>query len=334
MLRLRTIALAVLFVVVAAVSGYVWHITTVHFALITAPEGLVRLPRPAIQRHPLPVWIDTDASCGTSDHADVDDCWAIALAARSPQVAIRGMTTVFGNTDAVTAARVARDVCAHFGCNAAPVIGAKRAGENATAAIEAIAAALRREPLVILSLGPATNVAATLRVHPELRSRVLAVVAIAGGTDTRYFEVGNSSLFHAHDQNFRRDIAAFETLLNARVPVVLVPYATTTNVRIPSGDLQRVPQWLAQRSRGWLAHWSSLSKEDGFIPFDAVAVALLIAPERFRVEPRPVQIRRPATHAPEQFLVASKAFERGWIVSYAYAVRPETRELLVQTLAP
>jgi pyrimidine-specific ribonucleoside hydrolase len=204
--------------------------------------------------------------------------------------------------------------------------------------VEAIAGALRRERMLLLSLGPATNIAATLRKHPGLKSRILAVVAIAGGTETDYFELGRSRVFHAHDQNFRRDIPAFETLLNAGVPVVLIPYDTTTRIGITSSDLQRLaragpgPGWLARTSAGWLEHWSGLSKTDSFVPFDAVAVAFAAWPEQFRVARRPVQIRRPVSHAPEQFLVASPAFTRGWVVSYVDDVSPEMRALLLDGL--
>ncbi len=41
-----------------------------------------------------PVWIDTDPACGISRTSDVDDCWALHLALRSPELEIRGISTV------------------------------------------------------------------------------------------------------------------------------------------------------------------------------------------------------------------------------------------------
>jgi inosine-uridine nucleoside N-ribohydrolase len=324
-------------VVLAAVIGgwWIWHVNTVDLPLVVAPRGLVHLPQPQLGVQPLPVWIDTDAACGTEERRDVDDCWAIAAAARSNRIAIRGITTIFGNADATTSANVARAMCTRFGCDVQPTIGAERAGDPATAAVEALAAALRRERLFILSLGPATNIAAALKAHPDLASRVLGVIAIAGGTEMDYFDTG-SRIFHAHDQNFRRDIPAFETLLNAKVPIVLIPYDTTKTIVFTADDLARLsdPQtrWLADASREWLDHWTRISDRDGFVPFDAVAVAYLLGPDRFRIARQPVQIRRPVSHAPEQFLLASPEFDRGWVVSYAYDVAPETADLLLSVI--
>ncbi len=46
---------------------------------------------------PTPVWIDTDPACGATATADMDDCWALFAAVRSPELRIRGISTVFGN---------------------------------------------------------------------------------------------------------------------------------------------------------------------------------------------------------------------------------------------
>jgi hypothetical protein len=60
-------------------------------------------PLPLVERGPIVsmpdrIWIDTDAACGHSRTTDPDDCLAILLLARTPGVAIAGISTVFGNT--------------------------------------------------------------------------------------------------------------------------------------------------------------------------------------------------------------------------------------------
>ena len=338
-MNIRYAALFALAVVILAMVWYAWHVATVDLPLVTAPPTLIELPPPTLTSRPIAVWIDTDAACGTGKRRDVDDCWAIAATLRNPELAVRGITTVFGNTDAQTAATVAASVSQHFGHRLTPTVGADRAGQHATAAVETLAQALRREPLLILSLGPATNVAATVRLHPDVKSRIMGVVAVAGASDTTYFEVGDSRVFHAHDQNFRRDVKAFETLLNARIPLLLVPYDTVSKIVITSSDLQRLAQtesgsgWLAQESRDWLEHWSKLSGTDGFVPFDAVAAASVILPTAFHVTRRTVQIRRSVSHAPEQFLVASPGFSRGWVVSYAIDATPATKDVILSNVS-
>lgn len=336
--RARHVLTAILLVILGVAGWYVWHVTTVDLPLVVAPDGLVDLPMLTIEERPTAVWIDTDAACGTGGRRDVDDCWAIAASLRSPEIAVRGITTVFGNTDAATAASVAASVCSRFNSSLHPIAGAEEAGQYAGAAVEALARALRREKLLILSLGPATNIAAALRKYPALKPQISGVVAIAGATDAGYFELGRSRVFHAHDQNFRRDVPSFQTLLEAKLPMLLVPYDTVSKIRLTSSDLDQLEhdpttRWLALESREWLEHWSDLSGTDGFVPFDLVGTAFVIWPNRFEVVRRPVQIRRAVSHAPEQFLVASSAFSRGWVVGYAKAVDRETKVLLLRRLA-
>ena len=54
------------------------------------------------------VWIDTDSACGMGQTVDVDDCWAILQAFGSPELSIRGISTVFGNHDGRDTFAVAR----------------------------------------------------------------------------------------------------------------------------------------------------------------------------------------------------------------------------------
>ncbi len=42
----------------------------------------------------LPIWIDTDPASGEGETDDVDDCWALIAALRSPELDIRGISTV------------------------------------------------------------------------------------------------------------------------------------------------------------------------------------------------------------------------------------------------
>lgn len=325
LLRIGLIAIAVLGAVTSA--WWVWHVENVRHPTLIAPATIVPQPRAQIEA-PIDVWIDTDPSCGVSGRRDVDDCWAIAAALRSPSIHVRGISTSFGNTDVATATRIAHEVVARFGTNEIDIVeGASKAGDDATDAPDAIARALHEKPLTILSLAPATNIAAVLRRDPHLASRINAVIAIAGSTpDVGLFPVGDNHILHAHDQNFRRDVPAFRTLLDSRRPLVLIPYATATQVAIGSEDLDAFARrdaawkWLADQSRGWLRYWSLISGENGFWPFDAVAVAYLIDPRNFRCVDVPAQIRRDLPHSPHQFLHVSRAFDRGWVVTYCGAI--------------
>ena len=41
-------------------------------------------------------------------------------------------------------------------------------------------------------------------------------------------------------------------------------------------------RWVAERSRDWLAFWREDIRQEGFFPFDLVAVAYLLHPDLFR----------------------------------------------------
>ncbi len=47
-------------------------------------------------------------------------------------------------------------------------------------AVEAMAAALKKQALIIMAIGPATNIGLLLLLHPELKSQILQVVLVAG----------------------------------------------------------------------------------------------------------------------------------------------------------
>ena len=66
----------------------------------------------------IPVWIDTDPSCGEGLGHDVDDCLALIQALNSPEIEIVGIGTVFGNTDGKT--RAAYRLPAGSGCGRLP----------------------------------------------------------------------------------------------------------------------------------------------------------------------------------------------------------------------
>jgi inosine-uridine nucleoside N-ribohydrolase len=121
------------------------------------------------------VWIDTDPAIGEPER-DVDDGLALVQAFHSPELDIRGVSVVFGNASLDRGLPIARRLVKQFGPPRLQVFaGAAGAadGVRETDASRALAAALRKEPLTILALGPVTNVAAVLRRHPDLATSTL-----------------------------------------------------------------------------------------------------------------------------------------------------------------
>jgi pyrimidine-specific ribonucleoside hydrolase len=194
----------------------------------------------------------------------VDDAVAIMLALAAPEVELRAVTTVFGNVGLASTTTNAGRLLALCGRSDVPLgVGAARPlvhpqreraeavhggdglGGRAAAlpdpaaepdprgAVELMAAVLRAsaEPVVIAPIGPLTNVALLLAVHPELTDRIARIVWMGGS-----LSAGNTSgvaEFNAHCD----PEAAHRVLTQADVPVTMVPLDVT--LRCPAG-----PDWL------------------------------------------------------------------------------------------
>ena len=164
-------------------------------------------PAPAQAPAPTPVWIDTDPAVGVPDR-DVDDGFALLQAFHSPELDVRGVSVVFGNAPLAHAGPIGRDRVKRFGPRGLRAYrGAATASQLGleTPASRALAAALKRSSLVVLVLGPATNVATVLKNHPELASRIVRIVAVAGRRPGQRFTTGTVNHAGHRDFNFEQD---------------------------------------------------------------------------------------------------------------------------------
>ncbi len=297
---------------------------------------------------PIPVWIDTDTSCARGISDDVDDCWALAFAFVSPELTIRGISTVFGNVDGQTAYDTALKVVPRLAGKAVPAIhqGANQALADVTAApeaIDALANALLKERLTIVALGPLTNLAILLKDRPKLAKRIKRVVAVAGRPPHSGFAYrpGQSLIMHFHDLNFRKDVKAFEQVLKAGVPMTLLPFEAASQATILPEHLSALRSaggngaWLAEMSEGWMAFWDESLREEGFHPFGALAVGALVAPRHFNCTPSRAHINRGRSRfvTSRERLAVSDDFTDGFSVRYCRTVRTSFRSLLIQRLS-
>ena len=122
------------------------------------------------------VWIDSDVSIG-SPIREVDDAYALVLAFHSPEIRIAGLSTSYGNAPLGHTTHVAQDIVRRFGAPAGLSVAKVYAGARSAAdlgrrteASNALAAALEKGRLTYIALGPLTNLATFLRLHPTLAS--------------------------------------------------------------------------------------------------------------------------------------------------------------------
>ncbi|MFK7926328.1 MAG: nucleoside hydrolase [Bacteroidia bacterium] len=251
------------------------------------------------------VWIDTDVAIGMGDpkqgFADVDDAWAMVHLFHADHIQVKGVSTVFGNTDIENATRLANEICERFAPYPVPVYrGAAAALDleaiGTNAGVEALIVALEHESMHIMAIGPATNVAHCLLLRPDLATQIESVVLVAGRPSLDdHFRVSERHDPAFPDLNFDLDPNAFRILLQSRVPVVLLPFEISHKTWINQADLDQVAsfgevgKYLAENSQDWLDLWQDFGCE-AFNPFDILASAYLVDEKGFQYEDLPYQI--------------------------------------------
>jgi pyrimidine-specific ribonucleoside hydrolase len=240
------------------------------------------------------VWIDADLAVGMKNidrpgFSDVDDGYAVLQLLNANNIEIKGLSTVFGNTNIENAFTIGNYIDEEFITQKISVY--KGAGEPidlenvvTNDAVEALASALKKEPMTILAIGPATNIGLLLLKYPEVKPNIIEVVLVAGRRTAKdIFNIGTKGVI-ARDLNFDLDNNAFQVLLDHEVPVVLCPFEISSKVWIEQQDLDylkaidKPTDWLATASQPWLGQWKAQGAK-GFNPFDALASHYIIAPE-------------------------------------------------------
>ncbi len=241
-------------------------------------------PRPA---PPHDVWIDTDTAIGLPG-ADIDDGLALIQAFHSPELRVRGVSSIFGNAPLAQTHPIAGDLVARFGPPGLRVArGAAAAADRGIdcEAVDAMARALRERPLHVIALGPVTNVASLLELHPELAKHILSIVMVAARRPGQRFISHPDQPTPFPDLNFDCDPAAMQILLDSEAELIFAPWEVSSHVWIEAADLDAIEAqspigaWLAGHARPWLRIWREQLGAPGFNPFDTLAIAALSHPE-------------------------------------------------------
>jgi purine nucleosidase len=251
--------------------------------------------------------LDTDIG------SDVDDLLALAMILGSPELSLRAVTTVYGDT--VLRARMVRRAYALAGRAAPPIAAGARetrsgrpvwwAGHEGTLmpdlAAEPVdetldAAAVLREFRVVAAVGPLTNVADALDGAHDIAQLVIMGGDITSGQP---------------EHNIACDIAAAQAVFAAGVPAVVTGIDQTERVVLgadriaaieASGPLGAHLTAEILQFRAWLGRPNS--------PHDPIAVLAAVSPElftfvrgRIRVDPDGVTRLEPEDAGPHRMVV-------------------------------
>jgi purine nucleosidase len=189
---------------------------------------------------PEKIIIDTDIG------DDVDDAFAVALALRSPELEILGITTTFGDTE--TRAKLLDRMLGEVGRPDIPVaVGATtsannrftqrryaEAGHFARAshpkAADFILEQIRRYPgqITLIAIGPLVNLGALIDKEPETFRKLRRVVLMGGSIYRSYGDVG---YFPPHgpqaEWNILNDVPSAQKLFASGVPLYVMPLDST-----------------------------------------------------------------------------------------------------------
>jgi len=223
------------------------------------------------------VWIDTDPSVAPGGH-EVDDGLALLQAFRSPELSIRGISVVFGNAPLEEAFLIGQHLARDFGPAGTRVYrGASSAQQLGveTEGSRALEAALKKEKLTVIALGPVTNIGTVLRNHPELGKQIAQIIVVAGRRPYQKFSAQPSAK-PFRDFNFEMDAPAMQALLNSKVPLVLTPWEVSSKVWLGEKELARLrsnnpsASWVWDAAGDWLQFWQRDLRAKGFNPFDTL----------------------------------------------------------------
>ncbi len=225
---------------------------------------------------PVPLILDTDI--GT----DVDDAYALVLAARSPQLDLRGVTTVYG--DVTLRSAIARKLLLMMGKDQVPVASGQEKpfdgheikmggwegkglleqgetvkGVSPAPAWELISQILlqSKEKVVVASVGGLSNVAVALQKQPSLREKIQRVVIMGGCV--RPFILQSKKIPEHLETNLHHDPDAAATVLRSGLPVTLVPAEVTFQTKLLLRDFEAIQESTTDLARAM----SSMTEDFG-----------------------------------------------------------------------
>jgi len=226
-------------------------------AWVAVLSGLLLPSVPQLRAQPperVPVILDTDIG------SDIDDAFALALLLASPEVELRGVTTVGKETQtralmlcrfltmtgrrhtpvaAGAAPQPARPITGQYQYYYHPdVLFHRTTRPVKESAVEFLYGRLKAQPgrVILLATGPLTNVARLLEeksaCKPWIKRLVLAGGSLQTGRDGKRGA--------APEANLKADVKAARAVFDSGVPLIVVPQSATAGLRMSKADLNKI----------------------------------------------------------------------------------------------
>jgi purine nucleosidase len=183
--------------------------------------------------------IDTDIG------DDIDDAFALALAVKSPELEILGVTTTFGDTE--TRAKITDRFLAEVGRPDIPVLAGKPTHANNPMsqrryaeghfvksshgdAVDFLLEQIRRHPgeITLIAIGPLMNIGAAIDKDAATFRELKRVVLMGGSVRRGYGDLGYTPpVSPMPEWNILNDIASAQKLFSSGVPIFMMPLDST-----------------------------------------------------------------------------------------------------------
>lgn len=278
------------------------------------------------------VWFDTDIMIGMPDKAarEVDDGITLIMALKQPQIEIVGIsniTYVDYGFDVVQKIlnwhNKGKAIPVYKGSAFANDLGTENEGTRA------LYAALKKEKLTILALGPLTNIATLVKNHPDIIPQIERVLICAARTPDLPFNPGNGKL-NVFDYNYEFDEASMDVLLSSTIPLEFAGYEPSSYTHIGNIDLasldmnNEADKWLFDIVQPWMELNENYFGVRGFIPFDCSTLGLVTHPEYFTYyENIPIKVTYKKNDALE--IQPDKPFKNFLEVSYKFKTKKKVK---------
>jgi len=199
-------------------------------------------PNPGVPERASPEKVIIDTDIGD----DIDDAFAVALALRSPELQILGITTTFGDTE--TRAKLLDRFLAEVGRPDTPVAAGiptppkgtftqRRYAENShfakpsrSDAVAFLLDQIRHYPgqITLLAIGPLANVGAAIDKDPATFRKLKRVIMMGGSIKRGYGDFGFGPPPPPEPEwNILNDIPSAQKLFAAGVPLFVMPLDAT-----------------------------------------------------------------------------------------------------------
>ena len=241
---------------------------------------------------------------------DIDDAFALALALRSPELKILGVTTAFGNTE--LRARLVSRYLSAVGRSDIPVTaGVETKTDNVLTqaayalrtpalvhpdGVNFLLSQIRQHPgeITLIAIGPLFNVQAAIERDPATFRKLKRVVMMGGSINRGYDGRNGEHRPPDTEWNISRDPAGAKALFAAGVPIFMMPL-DSTQIRLETAKREAIfahGSPLTDQLTLLYHQWRELKPGHATTPtlFDPVAVTYAIRPDLCPASPMRIEV--------------------------------------------